>query len=204
MEEIKSSENYKKYLELKKSLDEFDNQRTKIKNEVNAQFTKLSRPLSRYEYASSLDKDQKNILTKLNTDPFEIILPKNKDSIIVILENIRKAVSSGSISVKDIDKTLSHITETEELLDVYVKQISVYFEKYEQLKNDLNSLKPRNLISLENDLEKNMSFKEDAESKLKTIQNEMDEIPLKIPQFITKIEDKLRKFSNTKYILDSS
>ena len=204
IEEIKSSENYKKYLELKKSLDEFYNQRKKIKNEVDAQFTKISRPLSRYEYASSLDKDQKNILTKLNTDPFEILLSKNKDSVIVILENIRKAVSSGSISVKDVDKTLSHITETEELLDVYVRQISDYFQKYEQLKNDLNSLKPKNLISLENDLEKNISFKEDAESKSKTIQNEMDEILLKIPQFITKIEEKLRKFSNTKYVLDSS
>ena len=204
IDEIKSSENYKKYLTLKKSLDEFDNQRTKIKNEIDTQFTKISRPLSRYEYASSLDKDQKNILTKLNTDPIEILLPKNKDSIIVILENIRKAVSSGSISVKDMDKTLSHITETEELLDGYVKQISDYFKKYEQLKNDLNSLKPNNLISLENDLEKNTSFKEDAELKSKTIQNEIDEILLKIPQFITKIEEKLRKFSNTKYILDSS
>jgi len=204
IKEIKSSENYKKYLELKKSLDEFYNQRRKIKNEVDAQFTKISRPLNRYEYASSLDKDQKNILMKLNADPFEILLPKNKDSIIVILENIRKAVSSGSISVKDVDKTLSHITETEELLDVYVRQISDYFEKYEQLKNALNSLKPKNLISLENDLEKNISFKEDAESKSKTIQNEMDEILLKIPQFITKIEEKLRKFSNTKYVLDSS
>ena len=204
IEEIKSSENYKKYLELKKSLDEFYNQRKKIKNEVDAQFTKISRPLSRYEYASSLDKDHKNILTKLNADPFEILLPKNKDSIIMILENIRKAISSGSISVKDVDKTLSHITETEELLDVYVQQISDYFEKYEQLKNDLNSLKPKNLISLENDLEKNISFKVDAESKSKTIQNEMDEILLKVPQFITKIEEKLRKFSNTKYILDSS
>ncbi|MDH3312395.1 MAG: exonuclease SbcC [Nitrosopumilus sp.] len=204
IEEIKSSDNYKKYLELKKSLNEFSNQRTKIKNEIDTQFTKISRPLSRYEYASSLDKDQKNILNKLNTDPFKILLPKNKDSIIVILENVRKAVSSESISVKDVDKTLSQITETEEALDGFVKQILEYFKKYEQLENDLNSLKPKNLASLENELEKNISFKEDAELKSKTILNEIDEIILKIPQFITKIEEKLRQFSNTKYILNTS
>ncbi|QLH06560.1 exonuclease SbcC [Nitrosopumilus ureiphilus] len=204
IEEIKSSENYKKYLDLKKSLDEFGNQRTKIKNDIDAQFTKISRPLSRYEYASSLDKDQKNILTKLNTDPFGILLPKNKDSIILILENVRKAVSSESISVKDIDKTLSQITETEEVLDGFVKQVSEYFKKYEQLENDLNSLNPKNLFSLENDLEKNISFKKDAELKSKIIQNEVDEIISKIPRFVTKIEEKLRQFSNTKYILDSS
>ena len=202
--EIKSSDDYKKYLELKKNLDEFDNQRTKIKNEIDTQFTKISRPLGRYEYASSLDKDQKNILTKLNTNPFEILLPKNKDSIIVILENVRKAVLTESISVKDVNKTLSQITETEESLGGFVKQISDYFQKYEQLENDANSLKPKNLVSLKHDLEKNISFKEDAELKLKTIQNEIDEIVLKIPKFVSKIEEKLRKFSNTKYIIDSS
>ena len=43
-----------------------------------------------------------------------MLLPQNKDSIIVILENVRKGITSGSISVKDIDKSLSQITETEE------------------------------------------------------------------------------------------
>jgi len=204
IEKIKSSENYKKYLELKKSLDNFSSQKIKIKNDIDAKFTKISRPLSRYEYASSLDKDQKNILTKLNTSPFEILLPKNKDSVIIILENVRKAVSSESISVKDVGKTLSQITEIEESLDGFVKQVSDYFKKHEQLKNDLNSLKPKNLISLENDLTKNISLKEDAELKSETIQNEIDEITLKIPQIITKVEEKLRKFSNTKYVLAPS
>jgi DNA repair exonuclease SbcCD ATPase subunit len=204
IEEIKSSDNYRKYVELEKSLDEFKTQKIKIKNDIDAQFTKISRPLNRYEYASSLDKDQKNLLTKLNTDPFDVLTPKNKDSIIVILENVRKAVSSSSISVKDVDKTLAQITETEEALDGFLKQVLEYFKKYEQLKNDLNSLKPKSLTSLENDLEKNISFKEDYEIKSETIKNEIEEIRLKIPQLVSEIEDKLRKFSNTKYILDSS
>jgi len=204
IEEIKSSDNYKKYLELKHSLDIFSNQKSKIKNEVDTQFTKISRPLSRYEYASSLDKDQKNILTKLNTNVFDTLLPKNKDSIIIILENVRKAVLSGSISVKDEDKTLSQITETEEALDGFIKHISEYFKKYEQLKNDLNSLKPKNLQSLENDLEKNISSKDNAKQKLETTQNEINEINLKIPQIVTEIEEKLRQFSNTKYVIDYS
>lgn len=204
IEEIKSSDNYQKYVELKKSLDEFKTQKIKIKNDIDAQFTKISRPLNRYEYASSLDKDQKNLLTKLNTDPFDVLIPKNKDSIIMILENVRKAVSSSSISVKDVDKTLAQITETEEALDGFLKHVLEYFKKYEQLENDLNSLKPKSLTSLENDLEKNISLKEDYEIKSETIKNEIDEIHLKIPQFVTKIEDKLRKFSNTKYILDLS
>ena len=63
--EIKLSDNYKKYQNLKNTLNEYVNQKSKIKNQINTQFTKISRPLSRYEYASSLDKDQKSILSDL-------------------------------------------------------------------------------------------------------------------------------------------
>jgi DNA repair exonuclease SbcCD ATPase subunit len=204
IEKIKSSDNYKKYLDLKNEYDTFSTQKSKIKNEVDVQFTKISRPLSRYEYGSALDKEQKNILTKLVENPFDVIIPQNIDSIIVILENVRKGISSGSISVKDVDKSLSYITETEESLDGFVKQISEYLEKQEKMKNDLSSLNPDELISLEHELTKNISSKEDLQLKSETLQGEIDEIDSKIPQLVSEIEGKLRKFSNTKYTVLSS
>ena len=204
IQKIKSSEDYKKYVELKNNLDSFTNQKQKIKNEINTQFTKISRPLSRYEYGSSLDKDQKNILTKLVEEPFDVLLPQNKDSVIVILENVRKGISSGSISVKDIDKSLSYITETEEYLDVFVSHVSEFIEKHQRMANDLNSLRSEELTSLENDLKKNITFKDDSQSKSKTLENDILEINSKIPRLISEIERKLRKFSNTRYSVISS
>ena len=199
IEEIKSSDNYKKYLDLKNQIDSFSTQKFKIKNEIDAQFTKISRPLSRYEYGSSLDKDQKKLLSKLVDNPFDVLLPKNTDSIIVILENVRKGISSGSISVKDVDKSLSYLTETEEALDVFVKQISEYLAKNEKMINDLKSLSSKELESLESDLAKHISFKEDSQQKFEMIKEEIDEINSKIPQLVSGIEGKLRQFSNTKY-----
>jgi hypothetical protein len=204
IEKIKSSDSYKKYLDLKNEYDMFTSQKSKIKNEIDAQFTKISRPLSRYEYGSALDKEQKNILTKLVENPLDVIIPQNTDSIIVILENVRKGISSGSISVKDVDKSLSYITETEESLDGFVKQISEYLEKQEKMKHDLGSLNPDELISLEHELTKNISSKEDLQLKSETLQGEIDEIDSKIPQLVSEIEGKLRKFSNTKYTVLSS
>ena len=204
IQKIKSSEDYKKYVDLKNMLDSFTNQKQKIKNEINTQFTKISRPLSRYEYGSSLDKDQKNILTKLVEEPFDVLLPQNKDSVIVILENVRKGISSGSISVKDVDKSLSYITETEECLDTFVNHVSEYIEKHQRITSDLNSLRPEELTSLENDLKKNINFKDDAQSKSKTFENDILEINSKIPQIISEIEAKLRRFSNTRYSVVSS
>ncbi len=155
--------------------------------------------MSRYEYGSSLDKEQKNLLSQLVKDPYDVLIPQNKDSIIMILENVRKGISSGSISVKDVDKSLSHITETEEALDGFVKQISEYLEKYEKMKNNLNSLNSDELVSLEHELVKNTSFKQDSQLKSETFQGEIDEIDSKIPQLVSDIEEKLRQFSNTKY-----
>ena len=202
--EIKSSEKYKKFLNLKNELDSFSSQKVNIKNNIGTQFTKISRPLSRYEYASSLDKEQKNILSNLVSDPFEVLLPQNKDAIIIILENVRKGISSGSISVKDIDKTLSQITETEEMLDRFISQVSEYFDKYHSIQSEMNSLKPDNLDSLEAEMNKNISFKGDSELKSETFQGEIDESDSKIPLLVSEIEAKLRNFSNTKYTILTS
>lgn len=201
IEKVKSSDDYKKYLELKNNLESFGSQKLKIKNNISTQFTKISRPLSRYEYASALDKDQKNILNQMINEPFNALISKNKDSIILILENVRKGISSGSISVKDIDKTLSQITDTEETLDGFIKQVEEYYEKYQSIQNDTNSLKPDNLDSLQNELIKNTSFMEDSKLKSKTFQEEIKENDLKIPQLVSEIERKLRVFSNTKYTI---
>ena len=204
IDEIKSSENYKKYLALKDALNEFGKEKSKIKNQINTQFTKISRPLSRYEYASSLDKEQKNVLSALVSEPIDVLTTENKDSIIVILENVRKGISSGSISVKDVDKTSSQITETEESIDGFVKQVSEYHKKYQELQNELDSLKPGELISLENDLAKNTSLLDESQLKSETFQGEVDEVDSKIPELVSDIEQKLREFSNTRYTVLTS
>ncbi len=151
-----------------------------------------------------MDKDQKNILSTLINNPFIALIPSNFDSIVVILENIRKGISSGSISVKDTDKTLTQLTETEESLDDFIKKISEYSDIFNSMKNDLATLKPEILTSLENDFSKNTDSQNDSKLKSKTILAEIDEINSKIPQLVSKIEDKLQIFSNTKYVISLS
>jgi hypothetical protein len=204
IDEIHSSENFKKYVNLENKLNEFTNQKSKIKSEIDTQFTKISRPLGRYAYGSALDKDQTRILSTLVDDPFDALISANSDTIIVILENIRKGISSGSISVKDTEKTLSQLTETEESLDGFIQKISDYTDIFNSMKNDLDILKPENLTSLENEFSKTDNFENDAQLKSKTILSEINEINSKIPQLISTIEDKLQLFSNTTYSISQS
>ena len=199
IKKIQTSDEYGKFLDLKQILDDFTVKKNQIKNEIDSQFTKISRPLSRYEYVSSLDKEQKNLLSKLIEDPFEVLLSKNRDSIILILENVRKGITSGSISVKDTEKSFSQITETEEALDGFIKQVTEFVDKRKNIQDQMIALESNELSDLTSDLKNALSDKEDSKSKIKTFQDEINESHSNIPKLISNIEVKLRKFSNTAY-----
>ena len=201
IKKIKTSDEYGKFLNWKQILDEFTVKKNQMRNEINSQFTKISRPLSRYEYASSMDKEQKNLLSQLIEDPFDVLLSKNKDSIILILENVRKGISSGSISVKDQEKSFSQITETEEALEGFIKQVNDFVDKKQNIQNQMVALEPDKLSDLTRDLKNALSNKEDSELKIKTFQAEINEDHSSIKKLISDVEVKLRAFSNTVYTI---
>jgi hypothetical protein len=200
IKKIKASDKYVKYFDLKQSLNTFENKKNQIKNEINSQFTKISRPLSRYEYISS-DKEQKNLLSKLIKNPFDVLALKNKDSIITILENIRKGISSGSISVKDFEKSSFQISETEEALDGFIKQVDDYVLQRQHIQDQINELEPGELSMYTRDLNTALSDKANSELKIKTIESEIHADRLLLPKLISEIQVKLRMFSSVEYTI---
>ena len=126
IKDIKNSGEYAKFLEINENLDSLSSEKNKIKNEIELQFTKISRPLNKYVYVSSLDKPQKKLLAILLENPYHILIDANKQDIVQILESTRRGVQSGSISVKNTDKSLSQIDETLSLLPGFIEKISVF------------------------------------------------------------------------------
>ena len=200
IKKIKASDNYVQYLNLKQTLNTFDHKKNQIKNEIDSQFTKISRPLSRYEYISS-DKEQKKLLYKLIKDPFDVLLLKNKDSIITILENIRKGISSGSISVKDFEKSSYQITETEEALDGFIRQVDDFIQQRQHIQDQINALESDKLSLHTRDLNTALYDKDNSKSKIRAIEDEINADHLLVPKLISEIEVKLQTFSNTKYTI---
>ena len=200
IEEKKSTTEYQEYLKLQSSLESFNSEKQQIKNQINSQFTKISRPLSRYEYVSS-DKEQKNLLAELISEPIEVINEENKDMIIIILENIRKGIGSGSISVKDIDKSMKQITETEEMLDSFINQIDVFHDKIKKIKNQISVFNTNQLFEFERELEKTLSHKYENEQKIKTFEKEIEQTNSHLPIFLSNLESKLQEFSNIQYTI---
>ncbi len=200
---IKSSDRYCRYVDLKNNLDAFAGQKAEIRARINSQFAKISRPLGRYEYGSALDKDQKKILSGLIADPFSMLVAPNLEPIGEILENVKRGISSGSISVKDVPKTLSYIAETAGSVDAFVRQISEYYAEYRKLEEEMSAVKSDDLQTTEEDLAKSIAFKESSEERIQVIRDDMDAAASRIILLKSQIEDALVQSTKFQYTLKS-
>ena len=196
---IKDSSEYVEFLKTKEKMNSMDSESIQIKNEIDLQFTKISRPLNKYVYVSSLDKLQKKILEDLIENPYRVLSNTNKQDVIRILESVRKSVQSGSVSVKDINKSISQIDETFSKLDGFIKQIFMYNQKKNNVENELTVFNNKQLESKESDLAKRYNFKLDAESKIKSSDEEFKFTTELIPKLVNNIESILNKISAVQY-----
>ena len=196
---IKDSSEYVEFLKTKEKMNSMDSESIQIKNEIDLQFTKISRPLNKYVYVSSLDKLQKKILVDLIENPYRVLSNTNKQDVIHIFESVRKSVQSGSVSVKDINKSISQIDETFSKLDGFIKQIFMYNQKKNNVENELTVFNNKQLESKESDLAKRHNFKLDAESKIKSSDEEFKFTTELIPKLVNNIESILNKISAVQY-----
>lgn len=201
IEKIKDSEAYSKFLEIKEQLKQLEPEKNNLRREINDQFTKISRPLGKYEYVSSLDKEQKSLLKVLVDNPFEAISAEQKSNIITIIQSVKKGVISGSVSVKDIEKSIQFLDETTELLDSLIKQKENFSLKENNFKEQIDSFNIDELKKKELELEKNTINHNDAKSKIKQFQTEICETKNLIPRLIMDVEQILRDISSMKYTI---
>jgi len=195
--ELKSGKEYLKYIETQNKLESLSTKQIQAK--IDSQFTKISRPLSRYEYGSALDKPQRVLMEKLIANPFDVMTESNKDDIIKILSSVRKGIEGGSISVKDSGKSLASIDETIEMLDEFVKEKSGFIEKKDALQRELDSFNTGELKQKESLLAKTNTDKTDAELRISRLEQQIEEIKKSLPEILIDIEIRLRSVSAIKY-----
>jgi uncharacterized protein YktB (UPF0637 family) len=145
IESIKSSKEYTNFSKVQENIGNLSVGMYKIKKDIEIQFTKISRPLNKYVYITSLGKSEKKLLEDLANNPFDIISKTSKQDITKILELVRNSVQSGAVSVKDVNKSLLHIDETLEKLDSFLRKISEHNQLKDNLENDLKSYNFENL-----------------------------------------------------------
>ena len=201
IEKLKTSYEYSEFLNIKNNITKLDSEKSQIKNDIDLQFIKISRPLRKYSYISSLEKPQKLLMEKLIQNPINVLTKENKSNIVIILESTKKGVETGSISVKDAKKSAVQIDEIMNILDNFINKISEFNKKRSNLEDSLKVFDVKELNAKESELSNAINDKNDLEKRIQSIENELSQSKTKIPNLILDIEKKLREVSSTQYTI---
>ena len=196
---LKNSNEYSEFLVVKEKINSLFPLRSKIKTEADLQFSKISRPLNKYVYVSAMDKPKKKLLLNLIENPYDVLTVTNKPDLMQILEATRNGVQSGSISVKDVTKSLSQINETLSRLDTFIEEISTFNKSKNDLERKLSVFNVEKLKQKEYTLSRHQNEKSTLEAKIKTFENEITEIIESIPKHIKSTESMLNNISGVQY-----
>ena len=199
--DLKSMKEHTKYLEIKNSIEGLSSEKNQIKNIIDMQFSKISSYLKKYSDISAFEKPVKKMMDELASNPYEVISPQNKSTIIQILEAVIKSVSSASISVKDTDKSLEQIKETISLLDEFITLKESYSSKVLTLEKDLIVFDIKSLESKEHSLHKAKMNFTNMESIKKKLEDEISEDSNLLAKYASEIESNLARITNSKIIL---
>ncbi|NHH98953.1 hypothetical protein DYY66_2265 [Candidatus Nitrosotalea sp. FS] len=199
--DLKSSSGHAKFLEIKHRVDSMSSEKSDVKHIIDLQFSKISRPLGRYSYISSFEKPVRKMMDELVANPYDVISPQNKTGIIQILEAVEKSVVSGSISVKDTDKSLEQIQETISRLDEFISLKETYSSKVSSLEKDLTVFDIKSLESKEHELEKTRSDLANIESTKKKLEADVKDSNHSLSKSISSLESSLARLANTKILL---
>jgi hypothetical protein len=198
---IKNSSEYTEFLQINEKLDSLSTEKNKIKDKIEHQFTKISRPLNKYVYVSSLDKPQKKLLVNLIANPYNELVGSNKQDILQILESTRKGIQSGSVSVKDTDKSLAQIDETLSFIDTFIEKIADFNSSKNDIENKLSEFSNEELRQKESQLTRHQNDKLDLETKIESRKNELQNTTEFIPKHIKSLESILNQISAVQYTI---
>jgi len=198
---IKNSSEYIEFLLIYEKLDSLSSEKNKIRNEIELQLTKISRPLNKYVYVSSLDKPLKKLLANLIANPYDVLVDSNKQDIVQILESTRNGIQSGSVSVKDTDKSLLQIDETLSLIPGFIEKISVFNRSKSDIESKLLGFNNDQLRQKESVLSMHKNDKSSLESKIRSIEKELKDTTEIIPKFVKSVESILNEISAVQYVI---
>jgi hypothetical protein len=196
--DLKSMKEYSIFLEIKNKIESLSSEKSEIKKIIDLQLSKISRPLGKYIYVSSFEKPVKKIMQELLEDPYQAISPQNKGTIIQILEAVAKSVSSGSISVKDMDKSLEQIQETVSRLDEFMSLKETYSNKVSTLEKDLVVFDINQLGLKEQELQKTITNFENMENVKKKLHAEINDQSKLLEKHVSEIQSSLSRVTNSK------
>lgn len=199
LESRKKSSEYARFEKSKNTLEHLMDEQRHLYKEIDDEFSKISRPLGKYVYVTSLDKQLKSLLESLTGSAAKTITKENKDSVVKVLESCMKGVMSGTVSVKENDKTVDHITHVISILDDLIQKKSQHEDRIKDIKEQISSFDSDGLAGLEKQLDTTRQDKKHAEEKTKSLSSEIEQLQDQNERILDEISSLVNRATGKNY-----
>lgn len=203
IEGVKSSPEYGALGRLREELDAVRGRRAAARRAASDRFTKISKPLSRYEYVSAMDKEKMALLRAVIDDPFEAVASSGAGAVSEILGAAKRAVEGGSVSVKDRAKAAGMLGEEAGRLASYEEAAARMAGDEEAIKSRIAEADTGRLDALESDRARNAAESGDTEAKVRRMRAEADEADGRVPGILARIQSSVSDITGVRYTVSA-
>lgn len=198
---LRASAGHAQFLQLRQDLTRLLELESEFNKEIDDEFSKISRPLGKYVYVTSLDKPLKSLLEDLIQSPSRMLTKENKIPIVTVLESCMKGVISGTVSIKGNEKTVDQIAGLISSIDTLVERKMSHSAKIDQVREKMALFDLAGLEGLERQLELAKTDKETTESKIKTLQSDLEQQKKDRQYMLEHISDLMQTALGTKCVV---
>ena len=131
--------------------------------------------------------------------PSSVIGVESKDSIVTILESCMKGIVSGTVSVKESDKSVDQITHLISILDGLISKKTHTTSQITEVLKKSQGFDIKTMESLEKQLAKAKSDSTDAQSKIKNLQAELEQKTTQKQKLLKELQSSLERTLGAKY-----
>jgi len=198
-DEFVSSSEYDEYISNKSKLDGLDAEEKKIRYRIDDYFVRISRPLNKYVHISSLDKPLKILNEKLLVSLYDNLAETSSSDIITILDSVQAAISSGSISVKDTEKSIDQIKNIKQTLPSMIKEKSDFYQNKSIYFENLKKFDIEGFNACKSGIKKTEDEISNIESKQSMLDKQIEENDALILNTFFTLETNLKSASSVSY-----
>ncbi|MFQ5941563.1 MAG: hypothetical protein ACE5KA_07700 [Nitrososphaerales archaeon] len=176
IEDFKKTEEFNVYMKTNEQLTNVKNALSNVLSDVNASFSRISRPLSKYTYEVGLDKQSNYLIQSIMENPVNLMHDSKPDQVIEVLNKVREGMQKRRITTKNPEKDVENINGLMSNLHDYLKQ-------YKEYETSVRELQGKTAV---------------VNSKLESVQDELKRIRDDIMQKESNLNEYERTVTNAK------
>jgi DNA repair ATPase RecN len=146
IEDFKKTEEFNAYMKSKEELMHVKNEVSNVLSDVNASFSRISRPLSKYTYEVGLDKESNYMMQSIMDNPVNLMHDSKAEQVSAVLNKVIEGMQKGRITTKHPEKDIEN-------MNGLIANLHDYIRRYKEYDSSLRELQGKTSV-VSNRLEK--------------------------------------------------